>query len=139
MSIETPDRQDGPTELVEGADGELIERLSGGARLRVFTVGAGEGHLERGRIHDRLGRYENAWQDFLAAEREVLVAQRGVPEARDRLRAVVLAGAPDDPETTDRDDAYARAGWQARRAGDWSVAELIARIRAGAGDRGEDR
>ena len=27
---EEPERREGPTELVEGADGELIERLSGG-------------------------------------------------------------------------------------------------------------
>lgn len=37
------DRQDGPTELVEGADGELIERLSGGTAtiLLIWLVGVG--------------------------------------------------------------------------------------------------
>lgn len=43
MSLETPDRQDGPTELVEGADGELIERLSGGTAtvLLIWLIGVG--------------------------------------------------------------------------------------------------
>lgn len=43
MSLETPERQDGPTELVEGADGELIERLSGGTAtiLLIWLIGVG--------------------------------------------------------------------------------------------------
>lgn len=43
MSADVPDRQDGPTELVEGADGELIERLSGGTAtiLLVWLIGVG--------------------------------------------------------------------------------------------------
>lgn len=43
MSIGSPRRQDGPTELVEGADGELVERLSGGTAtiLLVWLVGVG--------------------------------------------------------------------------------------------------
>jgi hypothetical protein len=43
VSAETPDRQDGPTELVEGADGELIERLSGGTAtlLLIWLIGVG--------------------------------------------------------------------------------------------------
>ena len=43
MTIETPDRQDGPTELVEGADGELVERLSGGTAtvLLIWLIGVG--------------------------------------------------------------------------------------------------
>jgi hypothetical protein len=38
-----PERHDGPTELVEGADGELIERLSGGTAtlLLVWLIGVG--------------------------------------------------------------------------------------------------
>jgi hypothetical protein len=38
-----PEPRDGPTELVEGADGELIERLSGGTAtvLLVWLVGVG--------------------------------------------------------------------------------------------------
>jgi hypothetical protein len=41
--IEEPERSDGPTELVEGADGELIERLSGGTAtlLLVWLIGVG--------------------------------------------------------------------------------------------------
>lgn len=43
MSDVPPDRQDGPTELVEGADGELVERLSGGTAtvLLVWLIGVG--------------------------------------------------------------------------------------------------
>jgi hypothetical protein len=38
-----PEPRDGPTELVEGADGELIERLSGGTAtvLLIWLVGVG--------------------------------------------------------------------------------------------------
>jgi hypothetical protein len=40
---EDPERREGPTELVEGADGELIERLSGGTAtlLLVWLIGIG--------------------------------------------------------------------------------------------------
>ncbi len=40
---EEPQHRDGPTELVEGADGELIERLSGGTAtlLLLWLVGVG--------------------------------------------------------------------------------------------------
>jgi hypothetical protein len=40
---EEPDRRDGPTELVEGPEGELIERLSGGTAtlLLVWLIGVG--------------------------------------------------------------------------------------------------
>jgi hypothetical protein len=40
---EEPERREGPTELVEGADGELIERLSGGTAtlLLVWLIGIG--------------------------------------------------------------------------------------------------
>lgn len=40
---EDPDRRDGPTELVEGPEGELIERLSGGTAtlLLVWLIGVG--------------------------------------------------------------------------------------------------
>lgn len=43
MSADVPDRQDGPTELVEGADGELVERLSGGTAtiLLIWLIGVG--------------------------------------------------------------------------------------------------
>jgi hypothetical protein len=39
----SPEPRDGPTELVEGADGELIERLSGGTAtlLLIWLVGVG--------------------------------------------------------------------------------------------------
>lgn len=40
---EEPERRDGPTELVEGADGEFVERLSGGTAtvLLVWLIGVG--------------------------------------------------------------------------------------------------
>lgn len=43
MTVDTPDRPEGPTELVEGADGELIERLSGGTAtiLLIWLIGVG--------------------------------------------------------------------------------------------------
>lgn len=43
MSLQSPERQEGPTELVEGADGELIERLSGGTAtiLLIWLIGVG--------------------------------------------------------------------------------------------------
>ncbi|MGW1059079.1 DEAD/DEAH box helicase [Micromonospora rubida] len=47
--------------------------------------------------------------------------------------AIVLAGRPDDPETEDRDRAYADAGWRARTAREWSADELAAQIRATSG------
>ena len=36
---------------------------------------AGDGQLARGRLHERLGRYEEAWQDFLEGKRKL--AQEG--------------------------------------------------------------
>jgi Flp pilus assembly protein TadD len=42
---------------------------------------AGDGQLERGRLHDRLGRYDLAWQDFVAAKRK-LAAEGGGLEYR---------------------------------------------------------
>lgn len=43
MSGEDPRRSEGPTELVEGADGELVERLSGGTAtvLLAWLIGIG--------------------------------------------------------------------------------------------------
>ncbi|MGV9370032.1 DEAD/DEAH box helicase [Micromonospora tulbaghiae] len=51
----------------------------------------------------------------------------------DRRIAIVLTGPSDDPETEDRDRAYAEAGWHARTARQWSVDELAAEIRATSG------
>ncbi len=42
---------------------------------------AGDGQLERGRLHDRLGRYDLAWQDFVAGKRK-LAAEGGALEYR---------------------------------------------------------
>jgi ATP-dependent helicase YprA (DUF1998 family) len=46
----------------------------------------------------------------------------------DRRIAVVLHGVDDDPETADRNQAYATAGWHARTAREWSVRELAAQL-----------
>ncbi|MET8909532.1 DEAD/DEAH box helicase [Micromonospora sp. NPDC004551] len=46
----------------------------------------------------------------------------------DRRIAIVLTGRPDDPETEDRDRAYAEAGWHARTAREWSIDELAAQL-----------
>ncbi|MFF5199441.1 DEAD/DEAH box helicase [Micromonospora parva] len=51
----------------------------------------------------------------------------------DRRIAIVLTGPSDDPETEDRDRAYADAGWHARTAREWSVDELAAEIKATSG------
>ncbi|WLS44506.1 DEAD/DEAH box helicase [Micromonospora profundi] len=51
----------------------------------------------------------------------------------DRRIAIVLTGPSDDPETEDRDRAYADAGWHARTAREWSVDELTAAIKATSG------
>ncbi|MFC6017535.1 DEAD/DEAH box helicase [Plantactinospora solaniradicis] len=42
--------------------------------------------------------------------------------------AVVLSGSPDDPEITDRNGAYAAAGWRVRTAREWSAEELTDRL-----------
>ena len=51
----------------------------------------------------------------------------------DRRIAIVLTGPSDDPETEDRDRAYAEAGWHARTAREWSAEELAAQIEATSG------
>ncbi|WP_444947427.1 DEAD/DEAH box helicase [Micromonospora ureilytica] len=51
----------------------------------------------------------------------------------DRRIAIVLTGPSDDPETEDRDRAYAEAGWHARTAREWSVDQLAAEIKATSG------
>ncbi|MBQ1059825.1 DEAD/DEAH box helicase [Micromonospora sp. C41] len=51
----------------------------------------------------------------------------------ERRIAVVLTGAPDDPETEDRDRAYTEAGWHARTAREWSAEELAAQLAATSG------
>ena len=38
---------------------------------------AGEGHLARGRVHDRLGNYPAAWQDFVAGKAKLLKESPG--------------------------------------------------------------
>ncbi|MEU8425074.1 DEAD/DEAH box helicase [Micromonospora sp. NPDC048835] len=51
----------------------------------------------------------------------------------ERRIAIVLTGPSGDPETEDRDQAYANAGWHVRTAREWSVDELAAEIKATSG------
>src|ERR1700730_1567570 len=49
---------------------------------------AGDGQLERGRLHDRLGKYDLAWQDFVAAKRKLAAEGGGLeyrPEAVEKF------------------------------------------------------
>jgi tetratricopeptide (TPR) repeat protein len=41
------------------------------ATLNSAKTLTGEGQLARGRVHERLGRYEEAWQDFVAGKRKI--------------------------------------------------------------------
>ena len=54
----------------------------------------------------------------------------------DRRIAVVLSGPSGDPETEDRDRAYAEAGWHARTAREWSAEELAAQLTGTTGGEG---
>ena len=49
-------------------EGHLQEAL---ATINAAKTVAGEGQLARGRLHDRLGRYEAAWNDFVAGKRQL--------------------------------------------------------------------
>ncbi|MEO3748400.1 DEAD/DEAH box helicase [Plantactinospora sp. B5E13] len=55
----------------------------------------------------------------------------------ERRIAVVLSGAPDDPEIADRDDAYVNAGWSVRTAREWSADELVRRFAQSSGGEGQ--
>ena len=46
----------------------------------------GDGHLERGWLYDRLGRYDDAWKDFVEGKRR-LAAQAGDPQYRNEAVA----------------------------------------------------
>ncbi|MEV4481700.1 DEAD/DEAH box helicase [Micromonospora coxensis] len=52
----------------------------------------------------------------------------------ERRIAIVLTGTTGDPETEDRDRAYAQAGWYAKTAQQWSADELAAQLAASGGD-----
>ena len=46
---------------------------------------AGEGHLARGRVHDRLGNYPAAWQDFVAGKTKLLKESPGTEYRADAV------------------------------------------------------
>ncbi|HVY79401.1 MAG TPA: sulfotransferase [Steroidobacteraceae bacterium] len=47
----------------------------------------GDGQLERGRLLDRLGRYDEAWADFVAAKRKLAAAAGGLEYRADAVEA----------------------------------------------------
>jgi Flp pilus assembly protein TadD len=47
----------------------------------------GDGQLERGRLLDRLGRYDEAWADFVAAKRKLAAAGGGLEYRADAVEA----------------------------------------------------
>ena len=49
---------------------------------------AGEAHLARGRIHDRLGNYPAAWQDFVAGKTKLLKESPGTEYRADAVESL---------------------------------------------------
>ena len=49
---------------------------------------AGEAHLARGRIHDRLGNYPAAWQDFIAGKTKLLKENPGTEYRADAVESL---------------------------------------------------
>jgi tetratricopeptide (TPR) repeat protein len=47
----------------------------------------GDGQLQRGRLLDRLGRYDEAWRDFVAAKRKLAAAAGGLEYRADAVEA----------------------------------------------------
>jgi len=50
-----------------------------------FTTLSGAGHLERGRLNDRLGRYAEAWADFVEGKRRLADEGSGLRYKRDAV------------------------------------------------------
>jgi len=48
---------------------------------------AGDGQLERGRLHDRLARYDEAWQDFVEGKRKLATEAGGLRYQADAVEA----------------------------------------------------
>jgi Flp pilus assembly protein TadD len=48
----------------------------------------GEGQLARGRLHERLGRYDEAWQDFVGGKRKLAVEAGGLQYKADAVEAL---------------------------------------------------
>ncbi|MEP7242903.1 MAG: sulfotransferase [Gammaproteobacteria bacterium] len=47
----------------------------------------GDGHLGRGRLHDRLGHYDKAWQDFVAGKKKLAAEAGGLEYRADAVEA----------------------------------------------------
>jgi tetratricopeptide (TPR) repeat protein len=57
------------------------------AILDAAPVLNGDGQLERGRLHDRLGQHQQAWQDFVAGKRKLAAAAGGLEYRADAVEA----------------------------------------------------
>jgi Tfp pilus assembly protein PilF len=67
--------------------------LSGATESALATLNAaktltGEGLLARGRLHERLGDYEAAWQDFTGGKRKIASDARGLQYKADAVEAL---------------------------------------------------
>jgi tetratricopeptide (TPR) repeat protein len=58
------------------------------ATLNSAKTLSGEGQLARGHVHERLGRYEEAWQDFLAGKRKLASDAGGLVYKADAVEAL---------------------------------------------------
>ncbi len=57
------------------------------ALLEACEAMNGDGHLERGRIRDQLGRYDDAWSDFVTGKRQLADQAGGLEYRRDAVTA----------------------------------------------------
>jgi Tfp pilus assembly protein PilF len=53
-----------------------------------FTELSGAGYLERGRLNDRVGRYAEAWQDFVEGKRRLAAEGSGLKYKKDVVEAL---------------------------------------------------
>jgi tetratricopeptide (TPR) repeat protein len=65
-----------------GKHEEAIALINGGKSL------TGQGQLARGRLHERLGRYDEAWHDFAGGKRKLAVEGGGLQYKADAVEAL---------------------------------------------------
>jgi tetratricopeptide (TPR) repeat protein len=65
-----------------GRNEEALAALNGAKAL------TGEGQLARGRLHERLGRHEEAWQDFIAGKRKLASEAGGLQYKAEAVEAL---------------------------------------------------
>jgi tetratricopeptide (TPR) repeat protein len=58
------------------------------ALINAGKILTGEGQLARGRLHERLERYEEAWQDFVAGKRKLAAEAGGLQYKADAVEAL---------------------------------------------------